>query len=182
MIANSYERPQCSACFILPVEDTLDGENGIAETLMAETRVFKRGSGAGANFSRVRERGAPTASGHASSGVMSFLEVLDRNAGSIKSGSVARRAAKMVTLDVDHPEIEAFIEWKVLEEYKVRCLVEGSKKSRARILPARMLLFFPRAMGSRDRARSRTESISSLENSRMLSTCLFMNMLEHFNF
>jgi ribonucleoside-diphosphate reductase alpha chain len=118
VIANSYERPQCSACFILPVEDTLDGENGIAETLMAETRVFKRGSGAGANFSRVRERGAPTASGHASSGVMSFLEVLDRNAGSIKSGSVARRAAKMVTLDVDHPEIEDFIGWKVREEKK----------------------------------------------------------------
>lgn len=123
VIANSYERPQCSACFILPVEDTLDGKNGIAETVMAETRVFKRGSGAGANFSRVRESGAPTASGHASSGVMSFLEVLDRNAGSVKSGSVARRAAKMVILDVDHPNVEDFIDWKVREEKKAHDLM-----------------------------------------------------------
>jgi ribonucleoside-diphosphate reductase alpha chain len=129
VIANSYERPQCSACFILPVDDTLDGPNGIAETVMAETRIFKRGSGAGSNFSRLREQGAPTASGHASSGVMSFLEVLDRNAGSVKSGSVARRAAKMVVLDADHPNIEDFIEWKVREEKKAQDLLAAGWSS-----------------------------------------------------
>ena len=120
---NAYERPQVSACFILPLKDSLLGPDGIMKTWEAEARLFKYGSGSGVNFSPLRERGAKLSGGWTSSGMMSFLEVGDRNAGAIKSGSVARRAAKMVCVDVDHPEIVEFITWKAREERKAAALI-----------------------------------------------------------
>lgn len=125
---SAYERSQVHACFIQGINDTLVNSGGIMDLWVREARLFKYGSGTGTNFSRLRAEGEPLSGGGTSSGMLSFLKVGDRAAGAVKSGGTTRRAAKMVLLDVDHPEIEAFIEWKVLEEYKVRCLVEGSKK------------------------------------------------------
>ena len=124
--ANSYERPQCSACFIQRVDDNLES---IFELIKSESRLFKFGSGTGSNFSHLRSKHEKLSGGGKSSGVMSFLEVLDRAAGSIKSGGTTRRAAKMVILDVDHPEVEDFIQWKVNEEKKVAALIAGGYSS-----------------------------------------------------
>jgi len=117
-----YSRTQASACFILSVEDSLLGVNSISDHFISETKLFKGGSGVGSNFSTLRGINEKLSSGGYSSGMMSFLYGLDRNAGSIKSGGVTRRSAKMVVVDVDHPEINEFVEWKVKEEDKIRDL------------------------------------------------------------
>jgi ribonucleoside-diphosphate reductase alpha chain len=130
---SAYERPQPHACFILSCEDNLVNEGGIMDLWRQEARLFKYGSGSGTNFSSLRGEGEPLSGGGKSSGLMSFLKIGDRAAGAIKSGGTTRRAAKMVTLDIDHPDIEEFIEWKVKEERKVAALVAGSKVTRKRL-------------------------------------------------
>ncbi|WKY46518.1 vitamin B12-dependent ribonucleotide reductase [Eubacteriaceae bacterium ES3] len=117
-----YTRTQASACFILSIQDRLLGEHSISEHYVSETKLFKGGSGVGTNFSSLRGVNEGLTSGGQSSGMMSFLLGLDRNAGAIKSGGTTRRAAKMVIVDIDHPEIDTFINWKVKEERKVRDL------------------------------------------------------------
>ena len=117
-----YTRTQASACFILSIEDTLIGPHSISEQYVTETKLFKGGSGVGTNFSVLRAANEKLSSGGVSSGAMSFLKGLDRNAGAIKSGGTTRRAAKMLIMDIDHPEIEEFITWKSKEEDKVRAL------------------------------------------------------------
>src|ERR1700744_1953299 len=124
---SAYERPQPHACFILSVEDDLVNEGGLMDLWVREARIFKYGSGVGTNFSHIRGEGEKLSGGGPSSGLMSFLKIGDRAAGAIKSGGPTRRAAKMVIVDVDHPDIEDFIEWKVIEEQKVAALVAGSK-------------------------------------------------------
>ncbi|RMG21587.1 MAG: vitamin B12-dependent ribonucleotide reductase [Deltaproteobacteria bacterium] len=124
---SAYERPQPHACFIQSVADDLVSEGGIMDLWTREARLFKYGSGTGTNFSALRGEGEPLSGGGRSSGLMSFLKIGDRAAGAIKSGGTTRRAAKMVCLDLDHPDIEAFVNWKVLEEQKVAALVAGSK-------------------------------------------------------
>jgi len=124
---SAYERPQPHACFIQSVADDLVGEGGIMDLWVREARLFKYGSGTGTNFSRLRGENEPLSGGGKSSGLMSFLKIGDRAAGAIKSGGTTRRAAKMVCLDVDHPDIETFIDWKVVEEQKVAALVGGSR-------------------------------------------------------
>lgn len=124
---DALEYPQVHACFINSVKDQLVGDGSIDDLWTRETRIFKHGSGSGANFSDVREAGAPLSGGGTSSGVMSFLNVGDSNAGAIKSGGTTRRAALMRVLDIDHPDIEEFINWKSREEAKVAYLAEGSK-------------------------------------------------------
>ncbi len=124
---SAYEHPQPHACFIQSVEDDLVGEGGIMDLWMREARLFKYGSGTGSNFSNIRAENEPLSGGGRSSGLMSFLKIGDRAAGAIKSGGTTRRAAKMVVVDIDHPDIESFIEWKVLEEKKVAALVAGSR-------------------------------------------------------
>lgn len=117
-----YTRTQASACFILSIEDKLMGDHSITEQYVSETKLFKGGSGVGTNFSNIRGLDEKLSSGGHSSGMMSFLQGLDRNAGAIKSGGTTRRAAKMVIADINHPEIESFITWKAKEEKKVRDL------------------------------------------------------------
>jgi ribonucleoside-diphosphate reductase alpha chain len=124
---SAYEHPQPHACFIQSVADDLVNEGGIMDLWTREARLFKYGSGTGSNFSMVRGENESLSGGGKSSGLMSFLKIGDRAAGAIKSGGTTRRAAKMVVVDVDHPDIEAFINWKVAEEQKVACLVAGSK-------------------------------------------------------
>ncbi|MCX7338840.1 MAG: vitamin B12-dependent ribonucleotide reductase [Alphaproteobacteria bacterium] len=124
---SSYERPQPHACFIQKVTDDLVNEGGIMDVWVREARLFKYGSGTGSNFSAIRGSGESLSGGGKSSGLMSFLKIGDRSAGAIKSGGTTRRAAKMVVLDIDHPDIEEFINWKVIEEQKVAALVSGSK-------------------------------------------------------
>lgn len=124
---NAYERPQPHACFIQGISDDLVNEGGIMDLWVREARLFKYGSGTGSNFSSLRGRGESLSGGGKSSGLMSFLRIGDRAAGAIKSGGTTRRAAKMVTVDVDHPDIEEYIDWKVIEEQKVAALVTGSK-------------------------------------------------------
>jgi len=124
---NAYQRPQPHACFILSVKDDLVNEGGIMDLWTREARIFKYGSGVGTNFSKIRGENEKLSGGGKSSGLMSFLRVGDRSAGAIKSGGTTRRAAKMVCLDVDHPDIETFVNWKVIEEQKVASLVTGSK-------------------------------------------------------
>lgn len=119
---DNYTRTQASACFIVSIEDKLLGNHSISEQFVTETKLFKGGSGTGTNFSTLRAKGEKLSGGGVSSGLMSFLKGLDRNAGAIKSGGTTRRAAKMVCLDVDHPEIMDFITWKSKEEEKVRAL------------------------------------------------------------
>lgn len=121
---DDYTRTQASACFILSVQDKLLGEHSISETFVTETKLFKGGSGTGSNFSAVRGLGEKLSSGGVSSGLMSFLRGLDRNAGAIKSGGTTRRAAKMVCLDIDHPDIEDFVMWKSNEEDKALALMK----------------------------------------------------------
>ena len=125
--AGAYEHPQPHACFIQSVSDDLVNEGGIMDLWVREARLFKYGSGTGSNFSRLRGEGESLSGGGKSSGLMSFLRIGDRAAGAIKSGGTTRRAAKMVTVDVDHPDIEAYVDWKVVEEQKVAALVAGSK-------------------------------------------------------
>ncbi len=123
---NAYSRPQCSACFIQKAEDDL---MGIYSLVQAEARLFKYGSGTGSNFSRIRGKQEKLSGGGTSSGLMSFLEVFDRAAGATKSGGTTRRAAKMVCLDMDHPEITDFIQWKIREEQKARALIAAGYSS-----------------------------------------------------
>ena len=127
---SSYERPQPSACFILSAEDDLVNEGGIMDLWTREARLFKFGSGTGANISKWRGEGEKLSGGGRSSGLLSFLKIGDSAAGSIKSGGTTRRAAVMRVVDVDHPDIEAYIDWKVKEERKVASLVTGSKVAR----------------------------------------------------
>jgi ribonucleoside-diphosphate reductase alpha chain len=124
---DAYTHPQPHACFIQSIDDHLIAEGGIMDLWHKEARLFKYGSGTGTNFSTLRGKGEPLEGGGTSSGLMSFLEIGDRAAGAIKSGGTTRRAAKMVIVDVDHPDIEDFINWKVKEEQKVAVLVTGSK-------------------------------------------------------
>ncbi|MFW6067530.1 MAG: vitamin B12-dependent ribonucleotide reductase [Myxococcota bacterium] len=123
---NAYERPQCSACFIQAAQDDL---MGIYELVRNEARLFKYGSGTGSNFSAIRGKQEKLSGGGTSSGLMSFLEVFDRAAGATKSGGTTRRAAKMVCLDMDHPEIADFIQWKVREEKKAQALIAAGFES-----------------------------------------------------
>ncbi|WP_316207521.1 adenosylcobalamin-dependent ribonucleoside-diphosphate reductase [Bradyrhizobium sp. SZCCHNR3118] len=127
---NAYERPQPHACFIQGINDDLINEGGIMDLWVREARLFKYGSGTGSNFSNLRGKGEKLTGGGSSSGMMSFLKIGDRAAGAIKSGGTTRRAAKMVVVDVDHPDIEEYIGWKVEEEKKVAALVAGSKAAR----------------------------------------------------
>ena len=124
---SSYEHPQPHACFIQSVADDLVNEGGIMDLWTREARLFKYGSGTGSNFSKLRGENEKLSGGGKSSGMMSFLKIGDRAAGAIKSGGTTRRAAKMVIVDVDHPDIEELIEWKVKEEHKVAALVAGSR-------------------------------------------------------
>lgn len=124
---DAYTHPQPHACFIQSIDDDLVNEGGIMDLWVREARLFKYGSGTGSNFSDLRGEGEPLSGGGKSSGLMSFLKIGDRAAGAIKSGGTTRRAAKMVTLDLDHPDIEEYINWKVREEQKVAAIVAGSK-------------------------------------------------------
>ncbi|MEX2463802.1 MAG: vitamin B12-dependent ribonucleotide reductase, partial [Balneolaceae bacterium] len=126
---DAYTHPQPHACFIQSVDDDLVNEGGIMDLWVREARLFKYGSGTGSNFSSLRGSGESLSGGGKSSGLMSFLKIGDRAAGAIKSGGTTRRAAKMVTLDLDHPDIEEYINWKVREEQKVAAIVVGSKIS-----------------------------------------------------
>jgi ribonucleoside-diphosphate reductase alpha chain len=126
---SAYERPQPHACFILSVGDDLVNEGGIMDLWVREARIFKYGSGVGTNFSSIRGEGEKLSGGGTSSGLMSFLKIGDRAAGAIKSGGTTRRAAKMVCLDLDHPEIESFINWKMEEEKKVAALIAAGYPS-----------------------------------------------------
>jgi ribonucleoside-diphosphate reductase alpha chain len=124
---DTFSHPQVSACYILGIEDDLVNEGGIFDGVVREARIFKGGSGSGANFSKIRAAGEKLTGGGTSSGLMSFLKVFDRAAGAIKSGGTTRRAAKMVVLNADHPDIEEFVNWKVREERKVADLVIGAR-------------------------------------------------------
>ncbi len=126
---NAYERPQPHACFILSVDDDLVNEGGIMDLWVREARIFKYGSGVGTNYSNIRAEGEKLSGGGTSSGLMSFLKIGDRAAGAIKSGGTTRRAAKMVCLDLDHPEVIDFIDWKVEEEKKVAALIAAGYPS-----------------------------------------------------
>ena len=130
---SAYEHPQPHACFIQSVSDDLVNEGGIMDLWVREARLFKYGSGTGTNFSSLRGEGEKLSGGGKSSGLMGFLKIGDRAAGAIKSGGTTRRAAKMVICDMDHPDIEQFINWKVIEEQKVASLVAGSKMHEARL-------------------------------------------------
>ncbi|MEW8955955.1 vitamin B12-dependent ribonucleotide reductase [Clostridium sp.] len=121
---DAYTRTQASACFIVSIEDKLLGKHSISDQYITETKLFKGGSGTGTNFSSLRANGEKLSGGGVSSGLMSFLKGFDRNAGAIKSGGTTRRAAKMVCIDIDHPEVEEFITWKAKEEDKVRALAK----------------------------------------------------------
>ncbi len=127
---SAYEHPQPHACFIQSIQDDLVNDGGIMDLWVREARLFKYGSGTGTNFSRLRGEGERLSGGGKSSGLMSFLKIGDRAAGAIKSGGTTRRAAKMVIVDVDHPDIEAFIDWKAREEQKVAAMVAGSRLAR----------------------------------------------------
>ncbi|MEQ1714815.1 MAG: vitamin B12-dependent ribonucleotide reductase [Hyphomicrobium sp.] len=131
--SSAYEHPQPHACFIQSVADDLVGEGGIMDLWVREARLFKYGSGTGSNFSSLRGANEKLSGGGRSSGLMSFLKIGDRAAGAIKSGGTTRRAAKMVVVDVDHPDIEEYITWKVREEQKVAALVTGSKICQKRL-------------------------------------------------
>jgi ribonucleoside-diphosphate reductase alpha chain len=124
---SAYEHPQPHACFIQGIKDDLVNEGGIMDLWVREARLFKYGSGTGSNFSALRGATERLSGGGKSSGLMSFLKIGDRAAGAIKSGGTTRRAAKMVIVDVDHPDVEAFIDWKVTEEHKVAALVTGTR-------------------------------------------------------
>jgi ribonucleoside-diphosphate reductase alpha chain len=144
---SSYIRPQSSACFIQSINDDLVNEGGIMDLWTREARLFKYGSGTGTNFSKIRGENEKLSGGGKSSGLMSFLRVGDRAAGAIKSGGTVRRAAKMVIVDIDHPEVESIIDWKVKEEYKVAALVAGSKAVRKHLHAILMTILFENPQG-----------------------------------
>jgi len=123
---SAYERPQPHACFILSVNDDLVNDGGIMDLVTREARLFKYGSGSGSNFSNIRAADERLSGGGVSSGLLSFLKIGDRSASAIKSGGTTRRAAKMVTLDADHPDVEKYVEWKAGEEHKVASMAIGS--------------------------------------------------------
>ncbi len=123
---SAYARPQPHACFILDIQDDLVNEGGIMDLITREARLFKYGSGTGSNFSKIRGANENLSGGGVSSGLLSFLKIADRSAAAVKSGGTTRRAAKMVILDSDHPDIENYVTWKSEEEYKVACLAAGS--------------------------------------------------------
>src|SRR3954465_13833889 len=125
--ADAYSHPQPHACFIQSINDDLVNPGGIMDLWTREARLFKYGSGTGTSFSRLRAENEPLSGGGKSSGLMSWLKIGDRAAGAIKSGGTTRRAAKMVVLDLDHPDIEEFVNWKVIEEQKVADIVTGSR-------------------------------------------------------
>ncbi|PIE12519.1 MAG: ribonucleoside-diphosphate reductase, adenosylcobalamin-dependent [Rhodobacterales bacterium] len=125
--SSAYEHPQPHACFIQSVSDDLVGDGGIMDLWVREARLFKYGSGTGTNFSSLRADGESLSGGGKSSGLMGFLKIGDRAAGAIKSGGTTRRAAKMVIVDADHPDVEEYVNWKVKEEQKVASIVAGSK-------------------------------------------------------
>ena len=127
---SAYERPQPHACFIQSVKDDMLADGGIMDLVTREARLFKYGSGTGTNFSTVRAENEPVSAGGKASGLMSWLKINDRAAAAIKSGGTTRRAAKMVIVDADHPDVETFIDWKVREERKVAALVAGSKATK----------------------------------------------------
>lgn len=120
---DAYSRPQVHACYIQDINDDLVNEGGIMDLWLRESRIFKYGSGTGTNFSSLRGKGEPLSGGGTSSGLISFLRVGDRAAGAIKSGGTTRRAAKMAVVDIDHPDVEEFIDWKVEEEKKAHALI-----------------------------------------------------------
>jgi ribonucleoside-diphosphate reductase alpha chain len=153
---NAYERPQPHACFILSVKDDLVNEGGIMDLWTREARIFKYGSGVGTNFSKIRGESEKLSGGGKSSGLMSFLRVGDRSAGAIKSGGTTRRAAKMVCLDIDHPDIETFVKWKVVEEQKVANLVTGSQLNQKH-LNAIMRACYPDAKDGEDKGSVNTD-------------------------
>lgn len=124
---DAYTHPQPHACFIQKINDDLVNEGGIFDLVTREARLFKFGSGTGSNFSNLRGRGEKLSGGGTSSGMMSFLKIFDRSAGAIQSGGTTRRAAKMVVVDADHPDVEEFVNWKMVEEQKVADLVAGSR-------------------------------------------------------
>ena len=128
LATDAYSHPQPHACFIQSADDDLVNPGGIMDLWVREARLFKYGSGTGTNFSMLRGEGESLSGGGKSSGLMSFLKIGDRAAGAIKSGGTTRRAAKMVCLDLDHPDIEQFVDWKVREEIKVAAMVEGMKR------------------------------------------------------
>ncbi|MCI0546911.1 MAG: vitamin B12-dependent ribonucleotide reductase [Candidatus Rokubacteria bacterium] len=130
---SAYERPAPHACFIQSVTDDLVNEGGIMDLWTREARIFKYGAGSGTNVSPLRAANEPLSGGGKSSGLMSFLKIGDRAAGAIKSGGTTRRAAKMVCLDIDHPDILEFVRWKVVEEQKVAALVAGSRLGKRRL-------------------------------------------------
>ncbi|PJE26862.1 ribonucleoside-diphosphate reductase class II [Pseudooceanicola antarcticus] len=130
---SSYEHPQPHACFIQSVKDDLVSEGGIMDLWVREARLFKYGSGTGTNFSSLRAEGERLSGGGKSSGLMGFLKIGDRAAGAIKSGGTTRRAAKMVIVDADHPDVQEYINWKVKEEQKVASIVAGSKMHEAKL-------------------------------------------------
>ena len=152
--SSSYIHPQPHACFIQSIKDDLVNDGGIMDLWVREARLFKYGSGTGTNFSNLRGNNEELSGGGKSSGMMSFLKIGDRAAGAIKSGGTTRRAAKMVTVDVDHPDIEEFIDWKVVEEQKVAALVAGSK-STAKHLNAVMLACNSNKVNDDDRLNSK---------------------------
>ena len=115
-------KPQCSACFILSVEDTMDS---ILDWYRKEGMIFKGGSGSGVNLSKIRSAKEQLAGGGTASGPVSFMKAADASAGVIKSGGKTRRAAKMVVLNIDHPDIEEFVKCKVEEEKKAWALIEA---------------------------------------------------------
>ncbi|WP_254563118.1 adenosylcobalamin-dependent ribonucleoside-diphosphate reductase [Dyadobacter diqingensis] len=120
---NAYEHPQPHACFILSVDDDLVNEGGIMDLWIKEARLFKYGGGVGTNYSNIRAKGETINGGGNTSGLLSFLKIGDRAVEAIKSGGTTRRAAKMVCLDIDHPEVLDFIDWKVKEEQKAAVLI-----------------------------------------------------------
>ena len=124
---SAYERPQPHACFVLSVKDDLVNEGGIMDLVTSEARLFKYGSGTGTNYSRLRAKAEPLSGGGVSSGLLSFLRVGDRSASAVKSGGTTRRAARMVTLDADHPDVREYVDWKAGEEQKVLSMVVGSR-------------------------------------------------------
>lgn len=144
---SAYERPQPHACFIQAINDSLINDGGIMDLWLREARLFKYGSGTGTNFSSLRGKGEKLSGGGTSSGMMSFLKIGDRAAGAIKSGGTTRRAAKMVVVDVDHPDIEEYIGWKVEEEKKVAALVAGSKATKRALLEVYLAKTDPKSEG-----------------------------------
>ena len=169
---SAYEHPQPHACFIQSVEDDLVNEGGIMDLWVREARLFKYGSGTGTNFSKLRGENEKLSGGGKSSGLMSFLKIGDRAAGAIKSGGTTRRAAKMVVVDIDHPDIEAYINWKVKEEQKVAALVTGSKICQQRPEGHHEGLRQLRGRGRRLlRSRRRTRRSSAPSRRRAATSC-----------